>query len=260
MPRSARALQRWPVRVSEQRIAGVSCQIVEPPDVSTKAPGVLYFFGGGYGSGSPDYDLAITAPLAVLGECRIVAPRYSLAPENPFPAGLKQCIALYTALAKDGPLCLSGESAGGGMALSVARAARDAGLPAPLRLALFSPWVDVSETATALCERVDDPTMTGDDLRLFSRAYLGDARASDPRASPALGDFPPDWPETLLTTGSRDLLGPMVRALARRLPAARLIDRRDMWHVFELYDERPEALETLKAAAAFLTDTSPTTL
>jgi len=256
-PRSARALARWPVRVSEQRIAGVSCQIVEPVDTPVGAgggPTILYFFGGGYGSGSPDYDLAITAPLAVLSGCRIVAPRYAVAPENPLPAGLDQCTGVYAALGKDGPLCLSGESAGGGMAMSVTRAAGDAGLPAPLRLALFSPWVALREAATASCEGVDDPTMTGEDLRLFARAYLGDAPTTDPRASPALGTFAAEWPPTLLTTGSRDRLGPMVRALAGRLPTARLIDRAGMWHVFELYDECPEALETLEAAAAFLAE------
>lgn len=93
--------------------------------------------------------------------------------------------------------------------------------------------------------------MTTDDVRLFARTYPGTSSANDPRA---LGPFLAHWPPTLLTTGSRDRLGPMVRDLAGRVPNARLIDRADMRHVFELYDECPEALETLADAAAFVAE------
>lgn len=250
-PRAARARDEWPVDIADTEIAGVSCQVSMPRGDAPLGT-VLYFFGGGYVSGDPEYELPITSALAAKGNLRVVAPRYALAPEHPFPAGLDQCRAVYAALSETGPLALSGESAGGGMALAVARLTMAEGGAPPARLALFSPWADMTGAGIAGCEGVDDPTLTVDDLHLCSRAYRGAVSADDPRASPGLGPLPPDWPPTLLTTGSRDLLGPMVRALAARLPDVHLIDRADMWHVFELYHERPEALETLDTAAVFL--------
>jgi len=83
-PRIGRALSAWPVRITEIELAGLSCQVVEPNDGECRST-LLYFFGGGYVTGSPENDLSITAPLASLGSMRVIAPRYGLAPEHPFP-------------------------------------------------------------------------------------------------------------------------------------------------------------------------------
>ena len=258
-PRAVRALERWPVTVCDKAVAGVPCQVVEPSEGAVSGT-MLHFFGGGYVSGKPEFDLPITAALSVLAGGRVVAPRYALAPEAPFPAGLNQCLAVRDAVAAEGAYSLSGESAGGGMGLAVVHAGLAAGIRPPDALVLFSPWSDLREDATALCEGVDDPTLTGDDLRRAARWYLGGASALDPAVSPALAPIPEGWPDTLLTTCSRDMLGPSVRALADRIGAAcERIDLDGMCHVFEVYDEFPESKESLRRAAGFIAARQPVT-
>lgn len=254
-PRAARALKRRPVIVSEENIGGISCMIIGPAQGAANGT-VLYFFGGGYVSGAPEYDLPITAALCALGRLRIIAPRYALAPENPFPAGLNDCIRVFETVSATEPrLVLSGESAGGGMAMAVTRAASDKSLPEPAGLALFSPWSDLTAEGITASVGIDDPTITTGDLRLCARAYLGKAPATDPLASPGSAPFPAAWPDTLLTTGSRDILRPSVLrdAATMRRTGARvtLTDRPGLCHVFEVYDDIPEALPSLRRAAEF---------
>jgi acetyl esterase/lipase len=59
-----------------------------------------------------------------------------------------------------------------------------------------------------------------------------------------------------LTTGDRDRLRGDSEALAVKLQAAgvetELMRWPGLWHVFEFYDELPEALASLQAIAAFL--------
>ncbi len=254
-PRADRALERRAVRVRDEAVAGVPCHIVEPSE-SRVSGTVLHFFGGGYVSGKPEFDLPITAALAALAGVRIVAPRYALAPEHPFPAGLHQCLAVRDALAAEGAYSLSGESAGGGMALSVAHAGFATGTRRPDALVLFSPWSDLRGEATALCEGIDDPTLTGDTLRMMAACYLGERSPQDPAASPALATIPVGWPDTVLTTCSRDMLGPTVRRLADAITASgavcELIDVEGLCHVFEAYDEFPESAVVLCRVADFL--------
>ena len=254
-PRTERALSRWNVRLSETEVAGLSCQVIEPSDGPSRST-MLYFFGGGFVTGSPENDLSITAVLASLGSMRIIAPRYGLSPEQPFPSAIKQSFEVYRTLAEKHPLTVCGESAGGGLALAVLQKAIRANLPLPQRIALLSPWCDLREAATAKSEDVDDPMLDAESLRFYTEAYLSGASADDPDASPILASYNPDWPDTLLTTGSRDRLRHMVHALALKIGAGGgqcdVIDVPNMPHVFEAYDENPEALETLKRIASFL--------
>jgi len=142
------------------------------------------------------------------------------------------------------------------LALVVLQRAIDEQLPLPKRIALLSPWCDLREEATAQSEDIDDPLLEAEALRFFAAEYLGNADATDPDASPLLADFGPNWPETLLTTGSNDRLRHSVHALAAEIVAGggrcETIDVPGMHHVFEAYDENPEALETLRRIAAFL--------
>ena len=109
------------VTLSEEMIAGVPTQVLKPANIVGNSA-ILYFFGGGYVQGSPDEDLAITARLAHLTKRPVYAPYYALAPEHPFPQGRDKGLAVYRALAAHfgaHALTVGGESAGGGLALSL---------------------------------------------------------------------------------------------------------------------------------------------
>src|SRR5690606_33322139 len=105
----------------------------------------FYLFGGGYISGEPEADLPISAHLAAGLPAEVISPAYRLAPEPPWPAAPQDALAAYRAFvaAAAAPFAVIGESAGGGLALSMLQAAKAEGLTMPAALVLLSPWVDL---------------------------------------------------------------------------------------------------------------------
>ena len=94
---------------------------------------VLHFHGGGYliGSARGSLEYASRLAAAVGGVCYTVD--YRLAPEHPYPAAIDDAVCAYRALLARGipasSILLSGESAGGGLAVALALALRTAGDP-----------------------------------------------------------------------------------------------------------------------------------
>lgn len=256
-PRAKRALSNWDVCVSQTDIYGMMCQVITPsskPSLHT----ILYFFGGGYVSGSPDYDLPITAPLSYLTQATIIAPYYPLAPEHPFPAAFDVCFEFYknwVGTIENTGFTICGESAGGGLAAAIVNAAITHKLPLPKTALLFSPWLDLTETHMKSGALNGDPTLKASDISLFTELYLGSSNPTSINASPGLKNDLTDWPATYLSTGSKDFLSPGVKDFHKRLILERIetymFTARDLWHVFELYDELEEAQVSLAQAAKF---------
>jgi acetyl esterase/lipase len=71
----------------------VRVRVTVPAACGTHRPGVLWIHGGGTVIGSPQFESSVTGHLARELGCVVVAPAYRLAPENPFPASLDDCMA-----------------------------------------------------------------------------------------------------------------------------------------------------------------------
>lgn len=248
------------VTVEREEINGVPVQWVSPQSVRTSHV-VLYFFGGGHITGSPDEDLAITARIAHFAGCKLCAPAYRLAPENPYPAALEDAFAVYqTLLSKHGgrSLALCGESAGANLSLSLIGAAAARSLELPAAVALLSPWCDLTHSGDTI-KTLDgiDPTLDLEhQLRHMANAYAGGRPLASPAISPLFAAVPAGFPPTLITTGTRDLLlSDCARLSAKLRKAGVAVDLRvieGMWHVFEYYPQLPEAEDSTKEIAAFL--------
>lgn len=116
---------------------------------------ILYFHGGGYYFGSVDEHRYQMQRHARKLKARVLAPRYRLAPQFPFPCGLQDCLAAYLHLLSSqdpSTIILAGDSAGGGMALSVLCLLRDQGMPLPAGAILISPWVDLTHSFKSLAQ------------------------------------------------------------------------------------------------------------
>lgn len=110
---------------------------------------MLYVHGGAYYFGSVDEHRYQIQRHARKLKARALAPRYRLSPQFPFPCGLQDCLATYLHLLTQQPantIVLAGDSAGGGMALSLLVVLRDRGIPLPAGAVLISPWVDLTHS------------------------------------------------------------------------------------------------------------------
>ncbi|MEF3366370.1 alpha/beta hydrolase [Methylocystis sp. 9N] len=219
---------------------------------------LLYLHGGAYFAGAPSLYGPVLNFFARAG-FEVFAPAYRLAPLHPFPAALDDARAAFDALcAQEGaPFVLAGDSAGGGLALALMAAQRDAGRPLPKAAALFSPWTDLAATgASARENEARDALFTRLMLRVGARAYLAGQNAKTPLASPlyaALHGLPP-----LVVHASEDeLLRDDATRLVERGREAGVAAALRLWpgvpHGWQLAAPlMREARESLDAAAAFL--------
>jgi acetyl esterase len=104
-------------------------------------PILLYLHGGGFVIGSLNTHDSLCRQLALRSDFAVVALDYRLAPEHPFPAAVDDAWAALQALAQEAsakqlPLAVAGDSAGGTLAAVCALLARAYGLPGGVQLAL----------------------------------------------------------------------------------------------------------------------------
>lgn len=231
---------------------------------------LLHFHGGGFALGAPEIVGLFAAALAERTGFEVVAPRYRLAPEHPFPCGLIDALTTLRALVDEGadepgegrlPLVLSGDSAGGGLAASLALLARGQGLAID-GLVLLSPFLDLTLSGASY-------RTNGDSDPLFSHAaalkaaghYLQGRDPAQVLASPLWGDLE-GLPRVLISVGSGEVLADDSRRLAARLAEAgvpcRLLDLAGMDHVAAVRTpDLTGAPETLGAVVDLLGDIAP---
>ena len=100
---------------------------VYKPDAQGPLPLLVYFHGGGFVVGSPDYTDAATRILAMSTPAVVVSVDYRLAPEHPLPAApddcefaVNWCFENAASLgARPGPVAVAGDSAGGNLSAVV---------------------------------------------------------------------------------------------------------------------------------------------
>lgn len=222
---------------------------------------LFYVHGGGFVACSPRTHRPVTGALARRG-FTVFTPDYRLAPEHPFPAGLDDVIAAWTAFSADGPSGLAGESAGGNLALALMLAARDRGLPLPVAACLFSPVTDFTATGgSRVTNAFRDAMFGGDAITGIGPAYLGDADPADAYASPIFGD-PTGLPPMLFHVGAREILRDDSVRMAQKTRAAGIETVLRVFpvvaHAWQFADGvLPEARRSLDEAAAFLTAHDP---
>ena len=220
---------------------------------------LLYLHGGGYFSCSPATHRSITAGFAQRG-LKTFAVDYRLAPEHPFPAGLDDALAVYRGLLGQGiaadQLVVGGDSAGGGLALGLLLAIKQAGLPMPCCAVLFSPWTDLAVTgASVLTNSRRESMLVSAKLGLVAAGYLDGADPRDPLASPLYGDLA-GLPPLLIQVGEPEALRDDSVRLAERAEAAGVRVDLSVWdnmpHVWQLNTVfLPEARQAMDAAVAF---------
>ncbi|MFD9572470.1 alpha/beta hydrolase [Streptomyces sp. NPDC059982] len=209
---------------------------------------LLYLHGGGYVIGSPDTHTGLAGELAARTGLRTTSVDYRLAPEHPFPAAVDDGLAAYRELLDTGKdpreLVVAGDSAGGGLSIATLLAARQAGLPQPAAVVVFSPWVDL--------------TLSGASMRTKD---VGAGDRSHPLASPVFADLT-GLPPLLVQVGANEVLLDDAVRLAARAGAADVEATLEIGpglpHVYQSEHGRlDEADAALDRAARFLSSHLP---
>ena len=247
--------------VTQRVMNGVRTEVVTADGAHPQRTAV-HFHGGGYCIGSALMVRTWAAHLSARAACRVVVPEYRLAPANPHPAALSDARAVMRVVLGDtapGSVVVSGDSAGGGLALSLVLALRDGGEALPAGCILLSPWLDLSRDRRTLPELVRrDVLLSPRWLEACATGYADPADWADPTVSPLLaahGGLPP----LLIQAGSDDLLAPDAEGLAASASAAgvdvtyTLWPR--MWHYFALQPGLVAAADSALSQAAWFMET-----
>ncbi|HLJ39234.1 MAG TPA: alpha/beta hydrolase fold domain-containing protein [Steroidobacteraceae bacterium] len=170
---------------------------------------ILYLHGGAFFMGSPDSYRSRALRLSYRCQAEVFVPAYRLAPEHPYPAALEDALAawrLVCGLRGQMPLFVAGDSAGGGLSLSLLLRLRDLGFMLPDAAFMLSPWTDLTISGASVeGNRGKDLWFTRKHLEIWARFYLGRADPSSPYVSPVFADFS-RLPPLLLFAGANELL------------------------------------------------------
>jgi acetyl esterase/lipase len=227
------------VRLEQTVVAGRPAAWIRPQGANPRRV-LLHLHGGGYVTGSISSHLSLCVPLAQTLEMNLMLPEYRLAPEHPFPAALEDALAIYRfLLAQEAQsIFVSGDSAGGGLALALTLALREAGDPLPAAVICLSPWTDLTFQGTSHLTRAkSEVVLTTETLKEWAACYAATAERTHPLISPIYADFL-GFPPLLIQVGSHEILLDDARIVAEKARAAgvqvqfRIWD--GLWHVWPL--------------------------
>jgi acetyl esterase/lipase len=221
---------------------------------------VLYLHGGGFVSGSLESHRALVARLCKAAGAVALMLDYRLAPEFPFPAGLRDAVDGYRFLIGRGfapeSLVLAGDGAGGGLAFAALMAIRNAQLPMPAACVALSPWADMTLTGWSMLQNAKtDASLSFELLFLSARHYLKGANPADPYASPVFGSLR-DFPPIMVHAGSHEILRDDASRLGELAAAANIpvsVEIYDgMPHLFQASPSASEAKVSLTRLGQFI--------
>jgi acetyl esterase/lipase len=233
-------------------VGGIAGEWAEAPGDARGT--LLYLHGGGYFACSPLTHRPITATYAKAG-FSVFVPEYRLAPEHPYPAAIEDAAAAWTGLLARGyaanTMTLSGDSAGGGLALAVLLTLRDRGVAMPAATALLSPWADLSLSGSTIRSNARwDAMFTLEGFINCAGLYLNGTDPRTPYVSPLFADLS-GLPPMLIHVGEREMLREDSARVAAKAKAALKIFP-VVPHVWQLAQFVPEARNSMQELSAFL--------
>jgi len=155
-------------------------------------------------------------------------------------------------------VALTGDSAGGGLAVTTLLRLRELTIPLPAATMPLSPWLDMeAKGETFVTNRDKDAIVAREMVQGMAETFLGKAgNLKDPLANPLHGDLR-SLPPVYIQVGSHETLLDDSRALAHALRAADVEVKLDVYpemqHVFHfLAGVAPEADEAIGQLAAWV--------
>ena len=203
---------------------------------------LLHCHGGGYSTGSRIYARTLTSKLAESTSMDVLCFDYRLAPEHPYPAATEDAMKVWDYLMLLGygsrDVILTGDSAGGNLALSLTLKLKQEGRLLPRGLILMSPWTDLTSSGQSFESKAElDPVLNKAYIDRMVEAYAGGQELKNPLISPLFGNFD-GFPPTYIQVGENEILLSDSERLHQAFVDANVSVRMDMypgmWHVFQM--------------------------
>ena len=223
---------------------------------------LLFLHGGGYCSGSILSHRRMVSEAGRAAGVRTLAVGFRLAPEHPFPAAFDDAMTAWRFLRRLGiaaeQIAISGDSAGGGLAVALINHLRKAKETGPACAWLVSPWTDLTLSGSTLATKdAVDPLIHKAYLKELADAYLpAGMDRKDPRVSPLYADLR-GLPPLLIQVGSAETLLADATRFAAAAGAAEVEVRLEIWpqmiHAWPLWNAKLEpGRRAIANAGAFI--------
>jgi len=223
---------------------------------------MLYLHGGGYVLGSLNTHRSLVGSLAQRCELNVLTINYRKAPDHPFPAALDDARRAYRWLLRRGyqphNIVLAGDSAGGGLALALLLALRDAGEALPAAAVGLSPWTDLQLPLTVLrrVAREEVLLLEALQMRTWGPLYAHKTSLAHPLLSPAQADLHGLPPLLIQVSTGEVLYDDVLRFVDKARAAGVPVTLQPFeglvhwWHLFWRFV--PEAQQALNQVAGFV--------
>ncbi len=174
---------------------------------------MLFCHGGAYVLGFRDgYRFFTERLMKAVNAKAAYAFDYRLAPDHVYPAALEDALTAYAAMLDDGidpgKIIITGDSAGGNLALCLGLRIKELGMPMPAGLILISPWGSL-ENLPSRDYNLHKDYVLGENTPLNAAvetpAYAGGLDLRDPRLSPIYADLT-GLPPMLIQAGGNETL------------------------------------------------------
>ena len=217
------------VSVDDQVVAAenneVAVRVYTP--VAPGGPGLVFFHGGGWVSGSIHTHDVICRAFASRLSAVVVAVEYRLAPEHLHPAAVEDAWLATRSIAADpgrfgisgAGLVVGGDSAGGALAAAVARRARDSGWELAGQVLMY-PIADYPADRPSYRRYGQGFGLTAAAMEFFVRTYTGDAERNDSDVAPLRCEDLSGIAPAVIVTAECDVLCDEGEEYAQRLRAA----------------------------------------
>jgi monoterpene epsilon-lactone hydrolase len=224
---------------------------------------LLCSHGGGYVVGSMFTHRKMFAHIAKAVGCRALIVDYRRAPENPHPGPVNDMVTAYEWLLEEERLqpariALTGDSAGGALALTTIAAAREKGLPLPVATMPISPWAGWDTSGSTYdTNATRDALVSRDTTNALGSLFIGpNGDPKHPLANPLYTNYA-GFPPIYITVGDAEtLLDDSLRIVDRARAAGvevKIDLYPDMQHVFQfLAGTAPEADAAIQQMAEWV--------
>ena len=228
-----RVTPRDDVTFETDTIGGITGLWVRPA-VWNPEEAIIHLHGGWFAFGSATAYRHLVGQVVARAGARAFVPDYRLAPEHSFPAAVDDVFACYQDLARREiqRIALTGDSAGGNLALGLASRVVDKAAPSdkiPVAVAVMSPVTDLTLSGQSYDTRaIADPLFTHAQIGKLVRSYLATAVATHPLASPLHGQYV-GMPPTRIHVGDHEVLLDDSLRFVERAVSAGVDARVDVW-------------------------------